>query len=242
MLVEHKLGFPIRLFIYFLFCSSQFASSQLPWQYNTSLLNSTAGLSTSWTNRPSLTGNSTIVASRMTPILHRGNTGPRFLCGFACNFNVTECFFGVILFRTKNEWVNYPQLVWSANRDHPVNKDATLKLGQDGNLVLTDSNGTLVWSTNTASKSVAGLNLTEMGNLVLFDKRKRPIWQSFNHPTDSLLPGQNLDSGRKLVASISASNQSQGLFALTVLNGFWATYTDTDPPQYYYASRYPVSS
>ncbi|KAF3678604.1 hypothetical protein T459_20354 [Capsicum annuum] len=242
MLVEHKLGFPIRLFIYFLFCSSQFASSQLPWQYNTSLLNSTAGLSTSWTNRPSLTGNSTIVASRMTPILHRGNTGPRFLCGFACNFNVTECFFGVILFRTKNEWVNYPQLVWSANRDHPVNKDATLKLGQDGNLVLTDSNGTLVWSTNTASKSVAGLNLTEMGNLVLFDKRKHPIWQSFNHPTDSLLPGQNLDSGRKLVASISASNQSQGLFALTVLNGFWATYTDTDPPQYYYASRYPVNS
>uniref|UniRef100_K4CG99 non-specific serine/threonine protein kinase n=1 Tax=Solanum lycopersicum TaxID=4081 RepID=K4CG99_SOLLC len=40
-----------------------------------------------------------------------------------------------------------------------------------------------------------------MGNLVLFDKRKRTIWQSFDHPTDSLLPGQKLVSGRKLIAT-----------------------------------------
>ncbi|KAK6785242.1 hypothetical protein RDI58_018697 [Solanum bulbocastanum] len=77
-----------------------------------------------------------------------------------------------------------------------------------------------------------------MGNLVLFDKRKRTIWQSFDHPTDSLLPGQNLVSGQKLIAGASATNRSQGLLALTVLNGSWAAYTDTDPPQYYYISYY----
>ncbi|KAH0653841.1 hypothetical protein KY289_031519 [Solanum tuberosum] len=122
--------------------------------------------------------------------------------------------------------------------NHPVKFNATLQLGHDGNLVLTDSDGTLVWSTDTIGKSVSGLNLTEMENLVLFDKRKRTIWQSFDHPTDSLLPGQNLVSGQKLIASVSATNRSQGLFSLTVLYSRWTAYMDTDPPQYYYTSYY----
>ncbi|KAJ8532281.1 hypothetical protein K7X08_012204 [Anisodus acutangulus] len=33
-----------------------------------------------------------------------------------------------------------------------------------------------------------------MGNIVLFDERKRIIWKYFDHPTDSLLLGQNLVS------------------------------------------------
>ncbi|KAH0653796.1 hypothetical protein KY289_031474 [Solanum tuberosum] len=72
-----------------------------------------------------------------------------------------------------------------------------------------------------------------MGNLVLFDKRKQAIWQSFDHPTDYLLPGQMLVSGRKLIASISGSNQS---FSFTVLNGSLVSSLDTNPPQYYIAS------
>ncbi|KAK6785218.1 hypothetical protein RDI58_018673 [Solanum bulbocastanum] len=75
-----------------------------------------------------------------------------------------------------------PQLVWSANRDRPVKANATLQLGKDGNLVLTDSDGTFVWSTNTTGKSVSGFNMTETGNLVLFDKANRTVWQSFDHP------------------------------------------------------------
>lgn len=83
--------------------------------------------------------------------------------------------------------------------------------------------------------------MTERGNLALFDKRKRSIWQSFDHPTDSLLPGQSLVRGQKLIASVSASNWSQGLLSLTVLNGSWATYIDSDPPQFYYTSTYSYS-
>ncbi|KAM3301999.1 hypothetical protein P3S67_016501 [Capsicum chacoense] len=133
------------------------------------------------------------------------------------------------------------QLVWSANRDNPVKANATLQLGQDGNLVLLDSDGTLVWSTNTTGKSVSGLKLTDTGNLVLFDKVNRSIWQSFDHPTDALLPGQSLVSGKKLVASVSYANSSQGLLSLTVLNGSWGTYISSDPPQFYYASSSPDS-
>ncbi|KAF3614471.1 putative G-type lectin S-receptor-like serine/threonine-protein kinase SD2-5-like [Capsicum annuum] len=80
-----------------------------------------------------------------------------------------------------------------------------------------------------------------MGNLVLFDKRKRVIWQSFDHPTDCLVPGQSLVSGQKLTASVSAYNSSQGLLSLTILNGHLATYVASDPPQYYYASDDPDS-
>ncbi|XP_049387296.1 EP1-like glycoprotein 2, partial [Solanum stenotomum] len=121
---------------------------------------------------------------------------------------------------------------------------------QPCNLVLADSDGTLVWSSNTTGESVSGLNLTETGNLVLFDTTNRTVWQSFDHPTDCLLPGQNLVSGQKLTAnltksklqqSVSADNSSQGLFSLTVLNGSWATYIDSDPPQYYYTSDNPDS-
>ncbi|KAH0744863.1 hypothetical protein KY290_032856 [Solanum tuberosum] len=250
MLAEKRLYFPILLFIYLLCCSSRFAISQPLQDYNFTLSNSTAGLaglSSFWINRPSLIVNSTDdFFELVTPILQRGNAGPRFLCGFFCRYNdAKECLLGILLYHNKynneNGFIDKPQLVWSANRNHPVKFNATLQLGHDGNLVLTDSDGTLVWSTDTIGKSVSGLNLTEMGNLVLFDKRKRAIWQSFDHPTDSLLPGQNLVSGQKLIASVSATNHSQGLLALTVLNGSWAAYTDTVPPQYYYSSSYADS-
>ncbi|KAH0651211.1 hypothetical protein KY285_031330 [Solanum tuberosum] len=136
---------------------------------------------------------------------------------------------------TDNKFMD-PQLVWSANRDRPVKANATLQLGKDGNLVLADSDGTFVWSTNTTGKSVSGLNMTETGNLVLFDKANCTVWQSFDHPTDSLLPGQSLVSGRKLIASVSATNWSQSLLSLTIINGSLATYIESDPPQFYYAS------
>ncbi|KAJ8532174.1 hypothetical protein K7X08_012097 [Anisodus acutangulus] len=232
MVAEQKLHLTILLFIYLPVCSSQFALSQLLWDYNTSLLNSTAGISSFWINRPSLIANSTDFFV-LTPILKRENAGARFLCGFCCNDNATECFLGILLYHSRSDgqiMINKPQLVWSANRNHPVKTNATFQLGQDGSLVLTDSDNTIVWSTNTTGKSVSGLNLTEMGNLVLFDKRKRAIWQSFDHPTDSLLPGQTLVSGRKLTATNSSTNQS---FSFTVLNGSLVTSIDTDPPQYY---------
>lgn len=66
-------------------------------------------------------------------------------------------------------YLQLPQVVWSANRDHPVGENATVQLTEVGDLVLYDADGTLVWSTNTADKYVAGMNLTSSGNLVLFD-------------------------------------------------------------------------
>ncbi|WMV39402.1 hypothetical protein MTR67_032787 [Solanum verrucosum] len=42
----------------------------------------------------------------------------------------------------------------------------------------------------------------------------------------------------KLIASISETNRSQGLFSLSVINGSWESYIESDPSQVYYASTF----
>ncbi|KAI9198618.1 hypothetical protein LWI28_019179 [Acer negundo] len=58
--------------------------------------------------------------------------------------------------------------------------------------------------------------MLETGNLVLQDRNNRTIWQSFDHPTDTLLPGQKLMAGQKLVARASANEWNEGRFYLSV--------------------------
>ncbi|KAJ0934526.1 putative bulb-type lectin domain superfamily [Helianthus annuus] len=41
--------------------------------------------------------------------------------------------------------------------------------------------GNIVWTTNTAGKAVAGMNLTATRNLVLFDDHNPAVRQSFEH-------------------------------------------------------------
>ncbi|XP_028073687.1 G-type lectin S-receptor-like serine/threonine-protein kinase SD2-5 isoform X2 [Camellia sinensis] len=174
-----------------------------------------ANLSTSWINTPSSSADYYLDSFVLNPILLRESTG--IGCGFYCNDTYTACLFAVVVIRDAyEEYFNHKtfwaiQLVWSANRNHPVKLNATLQLTEDGELILVDADGTFVWSTNTAGKSVSGLNLTEEGNLVLFDQTNATVWQSFDHPTDTLLLGQMLVPGQKLTASTSESNWSQGM-------------------------------
>ncbi|GMJ05306.1 hypothetical protein like AT1G78830 [Hibiscus trionum] len=76
--------------------------------------------------------------------------------------------------------------VWDANRNDPVRENATLTFGEDGNFVLADVDGRVVWQTNTANKGVTGIRLLPNGNLVLFDKNENFVWQSFDYPIDTL--------------------------------------------------------
>ncbi|PNX73986.1 epidermis-specific secreted glycoprotein ep1-like [Trifolium pratense] len=49
--------------------------------------------------------------------------------------------------------------VWEANRGNPVGENATFSLGVDGNLVLANADGRIVWQTNTSNKGVVAFRI-----------------------------------------------------------------------------------
>ncbi|XP_058103365.1 EP1-like glycoprotein 2 [Magnolia sinica] len=118
--------------------------------------------------------------------------------------------------------------VWDANRNDPVRENATLTFGRNGNLILADADGRVVWQTNTANKAVTGIKLLSTGNLVLHDKNGRFLWQSFSHPTDTLLGGQSvrLDVTKKLISRTSAEDGSDGLYSLEIARNGFVMYMD----------------
>jgi hypothetical protein len=123
-----------------------------------------------------------------------------------------------------------PEVVWSANPNNPVGINAGLQLTSERGLVLQDANGTIAWSTNISSKSVAALNLTDMCNLVLLDEQNATIWQSFDHPTDTLVLGQKLVAGQNLT-----SQGGLNKFSLSLTSEGWFAYINSNPPQCYFS-------
>ncbi|KAF8410128.1 hypothetical protein HHK36_002650 [Tetracentron sinense] len=108
-----------------------------------------------------------------------------------------------------------PTFVWMANRDIPVNgKGSKLSLLDTGNLILTDAGRSNVWTTTTVSNSTAQLTLLDTGNLVLRTLEGFTFWQSFDFPTDTLLPHQPLTRNTELISSRSRSNYSSGFYHL----------------------------
>ncbi|PON44701.1 S-receptor-like serine/threonine-protein kinase [Parasponia andersonii] len=109
-------------------------------------------------------------------------------------------------------------IVWMANRDQPVNgKGSKLSLLKANNLILTDSTSrSVVWSSTitTTSRSVAELRLNNSGNVVLLTSDGFVLWESFDSPTDTLLPGQQLTRYTELVSSRSQGNSSSGFHKL----------------------------
>ncbi|XP_050266307.1 putative receptor protein kinase ZmPK1 [Quercus robur] len=135
---------------------------------------------------------------------------------------------------------NSRTVVWMANRDQPVNgKHPKLSILETGNLILTDASNlnVKVWATNTASLSSVQLFLYDTGNLVLRNK-EGVLWESFDFPTDTLLPEQRLTRNTKLVSSRSQANYSPGLYELSFNNsGFLRLlYNSSDSSSYWVPS------
>ncbi|XP_055823785.1 G-type lectin S-receptor-like serine/threonine-protein kinase At4g27290 [Solanum dulcamara] len=99
--------------------------------------------------------------------------------------------------------VSVRTVVWIANREAPLRSGSgILKIMKSGLLFLVNGTNNVVWSTNT-SRSVENpiAQLLDSGNLVVKeaddDNLGNLIWQSFDHPTDTLLAGMKL--GRNFV-------------------------------------------
>lgn len=132
---------------------------------------------------------------------------------FACGFYGLggNAFWFSIWFANSND----STVVWTANRDQPVNgRDSKLSFLGDGALVLRDADGSLVWETNTTSTDAQGLEILDTGNLVLKDHQGKFLWQSFDYPTDTLLPGQPITKNKKLVSSLGIGAYDSGHYSL----------------------------
>ena len=56
--------------------------------------------------------------------------------------------------------------------------------------------------------------MLDTGNFVLCNSDGGIMWQSYSHPTDTLLPTQRLAAGMQLISSASQTDQSTGTFGL----------------------------
>ena len=93
-------------------------------------------------------------------------------------------------------------LVWVANRDTPIfDNSGNLTIDDYGNLKISHNGGPPIVLYSAQEASNTGAALLETGNLVLTLLSElnsgRQLWQSFDYPTHTLLPGMKLGVSRK---------------------------------------------
>ena len=103
-------------------------------------------------------------------------------------------------------------IVWSANGDNLVPGGSKVELTKDGRFVLNDPTGNEIWKVDSVGSRVAYAAMLDTGNFVLASQDSSLLWQSFDHPTDTMLPSQTMSQGSKLVARYSEMNYSNGRF------------------------------
>ncbi|XAR66350.1 hypothetical protein NMG60_11012548 [Bertholletia excelsa] len=129
-------------------------------------------------------------------------------------------------------WYNHipdRTIVWVANRNNPLNDSlGVLKIAEDGNLVIVDRAGRVAWSTGiqNMSSTLTVAQLLDSGNLVLRGEDSKGmedyIWQSFDHPTDTLIAGMKLgwdlriSMDRYLTSWRTADDPATGEFSLGI--------------------------
>ncbi|XP_017217066.1 G-type lectin S-receptor-like serine/threonine-protein kinase At4g27290 [Daucus carota subsp. sativus] len=98
-------------------------------------------------------------------------------------------------------------IVWVANRDAPLaDASGTLALSSEGTLKISNGTNSTIWSSNS-SKSIKNpvAQLLKTGNLVIRagddPDAGNFLWQSFDFPDNTLLPGMKL--GKKIAKNSS---------------------------------------
>ncbi|KAJ0265454.1 G-type lectin S-receptor-like serine/threonine-protein kinase [Hirschfeldia incana] len=151
-----------------------------------------------------LSGDQTLLSSNGT-----------FKMGFFKPGNSTNFYIGMWY-----QQLSIQTIVWVANRDKPVSdKNTSVLRISNGNLVLLDGNNS-VWSTGLSSSSARDAVLQDDGNLVLRDNSGSTLWQSFDHPGDTWLPGVKITydkrtkKSQRLTSWKNSEDPSPGLFSL----------------------------
>lgn len=128
------------------------------------------------------------------------------------SLNPPTCSLSIVCYSCKSYL-----MAWSACCDghgKTFSSGAMLKFGEHRDLQLVDSGGLLLWS--STAMNVESIELLETGNLLFLDTQSSIIWQSFNNPSNILLPGQSLAPGMGLTAGNYTASMEPGGLALYV--------------------------
>nr|POF21010.1 g-type lectin s-receptor-like serine/threonine-protein kinase [Quercus suber] len=104
---------------------------------------------------------------------------------------------------------------WSANRDRPMSSFDKLSLTVNG-VTVTNQTGQTLWSTPQFNSDISAMQLSETGNLVLVDAGNNTLWESFDHPTDTIVMGQRIPIGKSLQSAVIDEDMSVGDYQLEV--------------------------
>ncbi|KAL6208398.1 hypothetical protein ACLB2K_019348 [Fragaria x ananassa] len=111
--------------------------------------------------------------------------------------------------------IDTSSVVWTANRGSPVS-DVDKFVFDDKCSVSLQKSGSVVWSIDTGGRTVSSMELQDSGNMVLLGDDNGVVWQSFSHPTDTLLWIQEFPEGMKLQSEPSSNN---GTYVLEIKSG-----------------------
>ena len=116
-----------------------------------------------------------------------------FVLGFFTLGKSTNRYLGIWYNNNPNQIV-----VRVANRLNPINDlSGVLMVNSSGLVLLNQNRSTIVWTANSIKKaSNPILLLLDSGNLVVRDENEPNLeiylWQGFDYPSDTLLPGMKL--------------------------------------------------
>ncbi|XP_039139972.1 receptor-like serine/threonine-protein kinase SD1-8 [Dioscorea cayenensis subsp. rotundata] len=154
-----------------------------------------------------LTSNETLISSN-----------EKFALGFFKPVNSNKSYVGL--------WYNKISkrtIVWVANRKDPVTTSTgTLSISDNGSLLITDQNSTVVWSSGVANVTNPVAQLLNTGNLVVREDEGDDgnySWQGFDYPTDTLIAGMKV--GVDFVKGLNRTMTA------------WTSDSDPSPSQYY---------
>ncbi|XP_020110324.1 G-type lectin S-receptor-like serine/threonine-protein kinase LECRK1 [Ananas comosus] len=97
----------------------------------------------------------------------------------------------------------------------PVQSGDKLQLVSNGYLSLEDQTGQQIWTSGTGSTADYAAML-DTGNFVLASSDGSISWQSFDNPSDTILPSQVLSQGSMLRARLMDTDYMPGRFILSV--------------------------
>ncbi|BBN11042.1 protein MpRLK-Pelle_SD-2b4 [Marchantia polymorpha subsp. ruderalis] len=142
-----------------------------------------------------------------------------------------EFYLSIYLFYPSDSSAGPP--VWTANRDNPVDENATMSFLTTGSLELRDSQGNVKWSSRTETKGVKSLVfLNDVGSLELLNEANLTVWQTLDDPSDTVVKNQVMrfdPAGQKSVVSSSTPDgRGKGLYSMAMGAGGLVLYVSAD--------------